>query len=535
MPKTTKYIFVLGSVLSGLGKGIVTSAMGKTFQVRGKDVAVVKIDPYLNIDAGTMSPFEHGEVFVTDDGGELDEDFGHYERFLGRAMSRRQNITSGQIYHSVIEKERRGEYLGKTVQVVPHIIDEILFRIDELVTESQPDIMLIEIGGTIGDIESQHFLEAIRQLHRDLPEEDTLFVLVTYVPFPDHLQEHKTKPTQHAVRELRALGLVPNIIITRSATPLDNKTLSKIAFFCDVPENAVLDLPDVNSVFEVPQLLDRQGLTNLMIKYLQLDLDMPDWSEVENLLARLDNLKGKLVVAVPGKYTELTDSYISVNEALQHAAWKHSHDIELRHVSTEDFENDPQALEILDEVDAILVPGGFGDRGTEGKILAIQYAREHDIPFLGICLGFQLAVVEYARNVIGLEGANSTEMIEDAIHPVVSLQESQKEINQKGGTMRLGAYEVELREGTIIHKLYGKKIISERHRHRYEVNPKYFEQLEDGNLVFSGFYNQLAETLELKDHTFFVGVQFHPEFKSTPWNPSPSYQGLIDAAISQQK
>ncbi|MHA2502023.1 MAG: CTP synthase [Candidatus Kariarchaeaceae archaeon] len=531
MPKDTKYIFVLGSVLSGLGKGIVTSAIGKAFQVRNKEIAILKIDPYLNIDAGTMSPFEHGEVFVTDDGGELDEDFGHYERFLGKPMSRTQNITSGQIYYSVIEKERRGEYLGKTVQVVPHIIDEILLRIEGIVNEAQPEIMIIEVGGTIGDIESQHFLEAIRQLHRDKPEEDSLIVLVTYVPFPEHLEEHKTKPTQHAVRELRALGIAPNVIITRSSVALDPKTLKKIAFFCDVHENSVLDLPDVPSVFEVPQLLDQQGLMNIMIKYLQLDLGMPNWTEIENLTERLGNLKGKLVIGVPGKYTDLTDSYISVNEALKHAAWKHSWDIELKHYPTEEFEEDVESLKQLDEVDGILVPGGFGDRGTQGKILAIQYARENKIPFLGICLGFQLAVVEYARNVKDLEGAHSTEMDPEPPHPVVDLQESQKGIDDKGGTMRLGSYPIDIKEGTMIHGLYGESKIHERHRHRYEINANYFNRLEDDNLQFTGFYSQLAETLELRDHPFFVGVQFHPEFKSSPWKPSPAYQGLINAAI----
>ena len=376
-----------------------TSAIGKAFQVRNKDISVLKIDPYLNIDAGTMSPIEHGEVFVTDDGGELDEDFGHYERFLGRSMSRNQNITSGQIYYSVISKERKGEYLGKTVQVVPHIIDEILHRINSLVQQKESEIMIVEVGGTIGDIESRHFLEAIRQLNRNIPEEDSLFVLLTYVPFPNHLQEHKTKPTQMAVRELRALGITPDIIITRSSKSLDKKTLNKIAFFADVPESAVLDIPDVSSVFEVPQILDNQGLMNLMIKYLQLDLGMPNWSKINTLLNNLSSLKDKIIIGIPGKYTDLVDSYISVNEALKHAAWVHQYDIELKHIPTELLEESIDNLKLLEDLDGILVPGGFGDRGTEGKILAIKYARENDIPFLGICLGFQLAVVEYARNV----------------------------------------------------------------------------------------------------------------------------------------
>ena len=321
-----------------------------------------------------MSPIEHGEVFVTDDGGELDEDFGHYERFLGRPMSRNQNITSGQLYYSEISKERKGEYLGKTVQVVPHIIDEILHRIDSLVQQKESEIMIVEVGGTIGDIESRHFLEAIRQLNRNIPEEDSLFVLLTYVPFPNHLQEHKTKPTQMAVRELRALGITPDVIITRSSKSLDKKTLNKIAFFADVPESAVLDIPDVSSVFEVPQILDNQGLMNLMIKYLQLDLGMPDWSKINTLLNNLSSLKDKIIIGIPGKYTDLVDSYISVNEALKHAAWVHQYDIELKHIPTELLEESIDNLKLLEDLDGILVPGGFGDRGTEGKILAIKYA-----------------------------------------------------------------------------------------------------------------------------------------------------------------
>jgi len=534
MPRS-KYIFVLGSVLSGLGKGIVTSAIGKNLQLRNKSIELVKIDPYLNIDAGTMSPFEHGETFVTDDGGELDEDFGHYERFLTTTMSRNQNITTGQIYFSVIQKERNGEFLGKTVQVVPHVIDEILLRLLEIESQSTPDFMLVEVGGTIGDIESQPFLEAIRQLRRELPESDTLIALVTYVPFPHHLEEHKTKPTQHAVRELRASGLRPNIIICRSEKTMDVKTLSKIAFFCDVRENAVLDLPDLDSVFKVPKFLHDQGIVDLIEKILQTRFENPNWRDLEQVIHRMENTKGKVIIGVPGKYTDLTDSYISVNEALKHAGWMEGCDVELRHIATEDLEQDPNNLELLSEVDGILVPGGFGDRGTEGKIISIRYARENKIPFLGICLGFQLAVVEYARNVIGLSQAHSTEMNEDTPHPVVCLQPDQFEIEAKGGTMRLGSFDIKLNSGTQISNLYGNVKIQERHRHRYEINPEYFERLEDGNLLFSGFYNDLAETLELGNHPYFIGVQYHPEFKSNPWKPTPTYLGLIKAAIARAK
>ncbi len=533
MPKSSKYIFVLGSVLSGLGKGIVTSAIGKNLQVRGKSIAVVKIDPYLNIDAGTMSPFEHGETYVTDDGGELDEDFGHYERFLGTSMSRRQNITTGQIYFSVIQKERKGEFLGKTVQVVPHVTDEILLRLKELETEFDPDFMIIEVGGTIGDIEGQPFLEAIRQLHYGLPDTDTMLVLVTYVPYPKHLSEHKTKPSQHSVRDLRASGLVPDVIVCRSEKPVSVDTLSKIAFFGDVPENAVLDLPDLSTVFKAPEALDDQNITELIEKILQVRFNEPNWTDVKSIIDKIEKAENKLIIGIPGKYTNLTDSYISVNEALTHAAWEEGWKIELRHISTEELETDSTNISVLKDVDAILVPGGFGDRGTEGKILSIKFARENKIPFLGVCLGFQLAVVEYARNVIGLEDAHSTEIQTNTPHPVVCLLEEQKVIEDKGGTMRLGSYPIQIKENSKIHSLYRINEINERHRHRFEVNPEYFSKLQDGNLTFTGFYTELVETLELVDHPYFLGVQYHPEFKSSPWKPVPTYLGLIKAAVKR--
>lgn len=533
MPQSSKYIFVLGSVLSGLGKGIVTAAIGKNLQVRNKKIAIVKIDPYLNIDAGTMSPFEHGETFVTNDGGELDEDFGHYERFLGIEMNRDQNITTGQIYYSVINKERKGEYLGKTVQVVPHVIDEIILRLQKLENQHEPDFMLIEVGGTIGDIEGQPFLEAIRQLIRQRPESDSLIVLVTYVPFPFHLQEHKTKPSQHAVRELRAAGLVANLIVCRSEKAIDIKTLAKISFFSDVSENAVLDLPDLDTVFKAPLHLNQQGLGDLLEKMLHLRFENPKWREVEEIIDRISSAKGKLIIGVPGKYTDGLDSYISVNEALKHAAWQEGWGVDLLHIATEELEANQSAVSILDKVDGVLVPGGFGDRGTEGKILSIKYARENKIPFLGICLGFQLAVVEYARSILGLKDASSTEINATTSHPVIDLQPDQVDVTDKGGTMRLGSYHIMLEPDSIIQRLYGRTEIHERHRHRYEVNPDYFDKLQDGNLSFSGFYNNLVETLELDQHPFFIGVQYHPEFKSNPWNPTPTYLGLIRAAIDR--
>jgi len=420
--KKSKYVFILGSVLSGLGKGIVTVSIGKNLEARGYGVQVIKIDPYLNLDAGTMNPTEHGECFVTEDGGELDVDFGHYERFLGIQVSKHQNITTGQIYNSVIQKERRGDYLGHTVQVVPHVIDEILWRIEDRAEHNPADVYLIEVGGTIGDIESFPFLEALRQMQRNHSDVDVCTVLLTYVPFPDHLQEHKTKPAQHSVRELRASGIFPNMIVCRSDTPVPDRALQKIANFCDVPEKAVYDLPDLPNVLYAPQKLDSQGMGDYICEVLNFEEKSANWSSLDKLLHNnLENLSGKITIGVPGKYTALLDSYISVNEALKHAGWSQGINVELIHINTERFEQNPELVRELDQVDGILVPGGFGDRGTEGKILSIKYAREKGIPFLGICLGFQLAVVEYARSVLGKSDANSTEMNESTSYPIVDI------------------------------------------------------------------------------------------------------------------
>ena len=528
--KKSKYVFILGSVLSGLGKGIVTVSIGKNLEARGYGVQVIKIDPYLNLDAGTMNPTEHGECFVTEDGGELDVDFGHYERFLRIQVSKHQNITTGQLYNSVIQKERRGDYLGHTVQVVPHVIDEILWRIEDQAEHNPADVYLIEVGGTIGDIESFPFLEALRQLQRNHSDVDVCTVLLTYVPFPDHLQEHKTKPAQHSVRELRASGIFPNMIVCRSDTPVPDRALQKIANFCDVPEKAVYDLPDLPNVLYAPQKLDSQGMGDYICEVLNLEENSADWSSLDKLIKNnIENLSGKITIGVPGKYTALLDSYISVNEALKHAGWSQGVNVELIHIDTERFEQNPESIKELDQVDGILVPGGFGDRGTEGKILSIKYAREKGIPFLGICLGFQLAVVEYARSVLGKSDANSTEMNESTSYPIVDILPEQKEITEKGGTMRLGAYKVELKEGTKVHELYGKSVVYERHRHRYEINPELIDDYLNTSMKFTGFWSDLAETMEVEDHPFFIGTQFHPEFKSNPWNPSPPYVGLIIA------
>ncbi|MCY3412966.1 MAG: CTP synthase [Candidatus Heimdallarchaeota archaeon] len=538
MPVSTKksrYVFILGSVLSGLGKGIVTVSIGKNLQVRGHKVQVIKIDPYINLDAGLMNPLEHGETFVTEDGGELDVDFGHYERFLSIQVSKTQNITTGQVYNNVIQKERRGDYLGQTVQVVPHIINEILDRIEAIEAEEDTDVVLVEVGGTIGDIESFPFLEALRQLQRNQPDISVCTVLLTYVPFPDHLSEHKTKPAQHSVRELRASGIFPNIIVCRSDVSLDEKVMAKIANFCDVPEHAVFDLPDLGNVFEAPQILDNQGFGELVSRILELPTYPPKWDHMDEIVKyKLKNIKGKLTIGVPGKYTTIQDSYISVNEALRHAGWNEGWDVELKHINTELFEEHPEKINILDEVDGILVPGGFGDRGTEGKIQSIKYARENDIPFLGICLGFQLAVVEFTRHIIGKLDAHSTEMNPDTVFPIVDILPEQKNVKELGGTMRLGAYPIELDKSSKLYQLYNKKIIYERHRHRYEVNPEIIDQITGKDLIFTGFWNNLAESLELLNHPYFVGTQYHPEFKSTPWKPSPPYQGLIKACIERK-
>ncbi len=528
-----RYVFVLGSVLSGLGKGIVTCSIGTSLQARDYKVHLVKIDPYLNLDAGTMNPLEHGETFVTADGGELDVDFGHYERFLEIEVSKEQNITTGQIYFEVIQKERKGVYLGQTVQIVPHVINEIIGRLEEQRKKYKPDVMIVEVGGTIGDIESQPFLEAIRQMRRARNQFVVATVLLTYVPYPNHILEHKTKPAQHSVRELRAAGISPDIIVCRSSKSIPQKALNKISNFGNVPDEAVLDLPDLDNVFRVPMFLEKQGLGKLLRMILDLEAKekTPDFSRFLELEKRLNSLNETIVIGVPGKYTDLQDSYISVTEALKHAAWFEGYDVELRLISTEEFEKDERKLELLNEVDGILIPGGFGDRGTEGKIQAIEYARTTGKPFLGICLGFQLAVVEYARHVMKKKNAHSTEMNKETDYPIVDLLPEQKKVSNLGGTMRLGNFPITLKEGSKLAELYGTTKIQERHRHRYEINPQLINEIT-GDMKFVGFWNNLAEAMELECHPFFVGTQYHPEFKSTPWKPSPPYLGFIRAVIS---
>ena len=536
-PYRAKYIFVLGGVMSGIGKGIVTSSIGMSLQARGLSINVCKVDPYLNFDAGTMNPFEHGETFVTDDGGELDVDFGHYERFLRIRVKKEQNITTGQIYYSVIEKERRGDYLGHTVQVVPHIIDEIKERIAQIDQMTRADVLLIEIGGTVGDIESQPFLEAVRQIIRERKKNDVILVHTTYVPFPPHINEPKTKPTQHSVRDLKAAGLDPDIIVARSERDIGESAKSKISLFCDVPENAVFTLPDLEDVLEAPLVMDKQGLGGIVIQSLGLDSSLtPDWTDLQALFDLKNKQDQEVLIGLTGKYTKLKDSYISVLEAFYHAGLHTKTRVKVEILDVEKFEQDPGTIHELSKYHGIIVPGGFGKRGTEGKIKVIQYCRENKIPFLGICLGFQLSAVEFARNVCGKSDAHSTEMDENTSFPIVDLQEEQKHVEKLGATMRLGAHEIVLQENSLIHNLYGKTKIYERHRHRYEINQKLSPLLEEHGLRFTGKSGIFYEALELPEHPFFLAVQFHPEFKSTPWDPSPPYLGLVrNARIYKEK
>ena len=528
-----KYIFICGALISGLGKGVITSSIGKNLQIRGKKVNVIKIDPYLNIDAGTMNPYEHGETYVTADGSEIDVDFGHYERMLNLEMCGDQNITTGQVYQSVIEMERRGDFLGKTVQVIPHITDEIKRRIKRI-AERQPnyDTLIIEVGGTIGDIESQHFLEAIRQLRREMPHEDTLLALVTYILEPPNLKEQKTKPIQHAVRDLQAMGLRPDIIVARGANDLTQKSKDKIVMFCDVPANAVFSLPDLDNVLEAPIYLDKQGFGSTLNLKLRFEDITADWSEEERLLEKFSKRDKSVNIAIMGKYTELTDSYISIKEALNHAAAHNDIHANIEFLSTEEYEEDTDKIHEINKFDGVLVPGGFGSRGVEGKIAVIQYCREHNIPFFGICYGFQLSVIEYARNVCKLDKAHTFEIDPKTPHPVIDILPEQKNVTDMGGTMRLGKHKIILDKGTQFEKLYQSNEIYERHRHRYEVNPEYIETLKENNLIFSGYSEdgKRMETLELSNHPCFIATQYHPEFQSRPQKPAPPFFKFIKCA-----
>ncbi len=519
---------VTGGVMSGLGKGITSASIGRLLVDMGYKVVPIKIDPYINIDAGTMNPFQHGEVYVLKDGTEVDLDLGHYERFIGVELTGDHNITTGKVYRNVIEKERRGEYLGQTVQIIPHVTDEIKSWIRRVAKESGAEICLVEIGGTVGDIEGMPFLEAIRQMKNEEKPEDFLLVHVTLVPL-DSSGEQKTKPTQHSVKELRSIGLQPDVIVGRCARKLEEGTKKKISLFCDVPVEAVISAEDASDIYEVPLMFREEKLDEYIISKLGLERreSRDDW---ENMVKKLRNLEKEVKIAVVGKYVDVQDSYLSIREALKHAGIEAGCRVNVLWIDSEELEEKNVEM----DVDGILVPGGFGKRGAEGKIKAIEFARENDIPFLGICFGFQLAVIEFARHVIGWSDANSSELAETT-HAVIDLLPEQKQVDKLGGTMRLGDIEVTIKPGTIAHKLYGKEKVYERHRHRYEVNPKYIPEFEKRGLIFSGYSDggRRMEILEYPKNRFFFGTQFHPEFKSRPYSPSPPFVGLVKAALGE--
>ena len=543
--KRTKFIFVTGGVLSSLGKGLAAAAIGALLEARGLTVTFQKLDPYINVDPGTMNPFQHGEVFVTDDGAETDLDMGHYERYTNAVMAQKNNYTSGRIYYSVIQKERRGEYLGGTVQVIPHITDEIKAAVMQL--EGTVDVAIIEIGGTIGDIEGLPFVEAIRQLRIDLGREHSLFIHLTLVPYIRAAGEVKTKPTQHSVRELRADGIQPDILVCRTEVPIDDSLKRKMSLFCNVPTDAVITAIDVDTIYEVPLRLHAEGLDTKILELLNMWTGKPNIKPWEELIQKIKNPKDTIRIAITGKYVDLTESYKSLHEALVHGGIGNEVNVELSYISAEDLES-KDASELLKGCHGVLVPGGFGRRGVEGKINAITYARENKIPFFGICLGMQLAVVEYARNVLGLADAHSTELVDETDNPVIYLitewfdYRTQKiqvrdENSEMGGTLRLGAYPCVLNENTFAKAAYGEEEIFERHRHRYEFNNDYREQLEEKGLRISGTSpdNTLVEIVEIEDHPWFLGCQFHPEFKSKPMKPHPLFQDFIAAAIKHKE
>ena len=532
--KKTKYIFVTGGVVSSLGKGLASASIGALLENRGLDITFLKLDPYINVDPGTMSPFQHGEVFVTDDGGETDMDLGHYERFTTASMSRSNNFTTGRIYNSVIQKERRGEYLGKTVQVIPHITDEIKSVI-RAAAEGH-DAIIVEVGGTVGDIESLPFLEAVRQMRYDAGAQNVVYIHLTLLPYIAAAGEVKTKPTQHSVMKLREIGVQPDILICRTDREIPAEMRQKIAMFCNVDPGGVFWSPDVKSIYELPLELHRQGLDERLSEVLNIWSRAPRLERWERILEKVYSPgKGEVRIGIVGKYTDLKESYKSLNEALMHGGIANDVRVTLKYVDSQDVESQG-AQALLGDVDAVLVPGGFGVRGTEGKVAAVRYARERKVPFFGICLGLQMAVAEFARDVLGLAGANSVEFDEKTPHPVISLLESQVQVLDKGGTMRLGAYGCVLKSGSLAARLYGKDEISERHRHRYEVNNAYKSRLSDGGMVLSGHNPELnlVEMIELPDHPYFVGCQFHPEFKSKPFAPHPLFSGFIRAALEHR-
>ena len=537
----TRFIFITGGVVSSLGKGITSACLGAILEARGLKVRLIKLDPYINVDPGTMSPFQHGEVFVTEDGTEADLDLGHYERFVRTKTGRNSNFTTGRIYSNVIAKERRGEYLGATVQVIPHITDEIKQSVIRGAEDA--DVCMVEIGGTVGDIESLPFLEAIRQMAVELGRDRTLFIHLTLVPFISASKEIKTKPTQHSVKELRSIGIQPDILVCRSELPLPDEQRAKIALFTNVETRAVISATDVDDLYEIPMMLHRQNLDEIVVDKLRIEAPPADLSEWQAVVDAKANPEAEVTIAMVGKYVDLKDAYLSLNEALAHAAIHTRTRVNIQYVESEDIEREGTGC--LTEADAILVPGGFGERGIEGKIQAVKFAREKRVPYLGICLGMQVAIIEYARNVLGLEGAQSTEINSATPHPVIALitewQDERGRTEQRsyesdlGGTMRLGAQRCFLKEGTLVRSIYQSDVIAERHRHRYEFNNRYLERFEEAGLVFSGLsVDGLAEVIELPDHPWFLASQFHPEFTSTPRDGHPLFSSFVSAARACQ-
>jgi CTP synthase len=530
----TKFVFVTGGVLSSLGKGLASASLGALLEARGLTITLIKMDPYINVDPGTMNPYQHGEVFVTDDGAETDLDLGHYERFTHARLMECNNFTTGQVYDTVISKERRGDYLGGTVQVIPHITDEIKRRIRE--AAQNVDVAIVEVGGTVGDIESLPFLEAIRQFRTEIGSRNVIFMHLTLVPYLSAAGEVKTKPTQHSVIELRRIGIQPDILICRTERALSADIKAKIALFCSVDNDAVITAKDVNNIYEVPLNFHKEGLDDKVVELLNIWTGRPKLDAWENIVEIIQYPEDTVRIAIVGKYVELKESYKSLSEAIVHGAIGNRCKVELVYVDSEDFERACKA-EFDPRIDGILVPGGFGTRGTEGKILAVRYAREHKIPFFGICLGMQMAVVEFARSVCGMEKANSSEFDENTPYPVIALMEEQIGVLNKGGTMRLGAYPCRLQEGTKAYQAYDAKEISERHRHRYEVNNKFRDTLQDHGMILSGLApdGSLVEIVELPDHPWFVGCQFHPEFKSRPMDPHPLFREFVKAGLEYKR
>lgn len=531
----TKYIFVTGGVVSSIGKGIVAASLGRLLKNRGLKVAIQKFDPYINVDPGTMSPYQHGEVFVTDDGTETDLDLGHYERFIDINLNQYSNVTTGKVYSEVLKKERRGDYLGATVQVIPHITNEIKDKIRRAGELTDADIVITEVGGTVGDIESLPFLEALRQMKADVGANNVLYIHTTLIPYLKAAGELKTKPTQHSVKELRSLGIQPNILVVRTEEELPSGIKDKLALFCDVKPNAVIESRDVETLYTIPLNLQAQGMDDLVLDHFGIkrpEADMTDWRALES---KVLNLKGKVTVGLVGKYVSLPDAYLSIVEALKHAGYAHDTEIDIRWIDAEEVD-DQNVADYLADVDGVLVPGGFGSRGLIGKIAAIRYAREHKLPFFGICLGMQLACIEFARNVVGIHDADTGEENPACPHKIIDLLPDQEAEGDLGGTLRLGLYPCRLVEGTLAHQLYGQEVVQERHRHRYEFNNAYRERLAAAGLTFSGLSpdGRLVEIVEIKDHPFFIAAQFHPEFISRPNRPQAIFDGFVAACQAQQ-